>query len=127
MNVFMSYLNKIQSLIRIKKYDRAWSVANEGLYKIKTEDRFMMYYQMAVIAAREKKWFDALEKMGFVIYHLEGLGGMSHKRFVVRLLKKFNKEVFWEEYVKLAKNTLPKDLTIRLNSFLGMEDIKINK
>jgi len=88
MNSFISYLDKIESLIKEKRYDEAWSIANEGLIKIEGEDKYMMYYQMANIMAREKKWFDALEKMGLVIYYLKGLGGISHKKFVLRLLKK---------------------------------------
>ena len=77
-----------------------------------------MYYQMAIIAAREKKWFNALEKMGFVIYYLGRLGGVSHKKFVIRLLKKFEKESLFEEYVKLAKRTHPRNLAIELSSLL---------
>lgn len=81
MNDFISYLDKVESLVKAKRYDEAWSVSNEGLIKIKGEDKYMMYYQMANIVAREKKWFDALEKMGFVIFYLKGLGGVSHKKF----------------------------------------------
>jgi hypothetical protein len=118
MNDFISYLDKIESLVKIKHYDEAWSVANEGLIKIKGEDRYMMYYQMANIVAREKKWFDALEKMGFVIFYLKGLGGMSHKKFVLRLLKKFKKETSLEEYLELAEKTHPRDLLPRLKIFV---------
>ncbi len=52
MNQFIQYLDKIQSLIKSKQYNDAWVLANEGLVKIKGEDRFMMYYQMAEIAAK---------------------------------------------------------------------------
>jgi len=122
MNDFINYLNKIESLIKVKKYDKAWSVANEGLIRIKTEDRFMMYYQMAQIAAKEKKWFNALEKMGFVIYYLKGLGGISHERFVLKLLRKFKKETLLEEYIKLAKTTHPKGLAPKLKALLEIDD-----
>lgn len=122
MNDFINYLDKIESLIKTRQYDKAWSVANEGLYKIKTEDRFMMYYQMAIIAAREKRWLNALEKMGFVVYYLKGLGGISHKRFVLRLLKKFKKETLLEEYVKLAEKTHPRNLVSQLKVFLETDE-----
>jgi hypothetical protein len=118
MNDFIDYLDRIKSLIKSKQYDKAWALANEGLYKIKTGDRFMMYYQMAIIVAREKKWFNALEKMGFVIYYLGRLGGISHKKFIIRLLKKFEKENLFEEYVKLAKKTHPRDFAMELSSLL---------
>lgn len=123
MDDFVYYIDTIEKLIKAKQYDKAWSVANEGLFKIKTEDRFMMYYQMALIAAKEKRWFNALEKMGFVVYYLKGLGGISHKRFVLRLLKKFKKEILLEEYVKLAERTHPKDLASQLKIFLGTDVI----
>ncbi len=80
----------------------------------------MMYYQMAVILAKEKNWFDSLEKMGFVIYFLERLGGISHEKFVIRLLKKFKKEGFVEEYVNLAKKTHPRNFASQLSDFLGI-------
>lgn len=118
MNDFIDYLDRIKSFIKSKQYDKAWALANEGLFKIKTEDEFMMYYQMAIIAAREKRWFNALEKMGFVIYYLGRLGGIRHKKFVIRLLKKFEKESLLEEYVKLAKKTHPRNLATELSSLL---------
>lgn len=121
MDNFISYLDKIESLVKAKQYDKAWSIANEGLIKIKGENRYMMYYQMAEIVAREKKWFDALEKMGFVIYYLKGLGGTSHKKFVLRLLKKFKKEDLLEEYVRLSERTHPRDLNPRLKTLLEIE------
>lgn len=118
MDDFIGYLNTVESLMSAKQYDKAWSAANQGLVKIKGEDRFMMYYQMALITAREKRWFDALEKMGFVIYYLKGLGSMSHKKFALRLLKKFKKEALLAEYVNLAQRTHPKDFASRLKPFL---------
>src|SRR4030042_5985149 len=105
MDDFVYYLNTIAALINAKQYDKAWSIANKGLFNIKGEDRFMMYYQMALIATKEKRWFTALEKMGFVIYYLKGLGGEGHRKFSLRLLKKFKKEALLEEYVRLAERT----------------------
>lgn len=78
----------------------------------------MMYYQMAVIAAREKKWSNALEKMGLVIHYLGRLGGVSHKNFIFRLLKKFRKEGRLNDFVELATKLKPRDFTTRLPLFL---------
>jgi len=119
MSSFIDYLNKIEALIKLKKYDEAWKLANEGLIKIKGEDRFMMYYQMAIITAKEKKWQSSLEKMGFVIYYLGGLGGASHKKFVIRILKKLKKENLFEDYIKLAQNNPPRSFSIKLSKFLN--------
>ncbi len=124
MNDFIDYSDEIESLIKTKQYDKAWATANEGLIKIKTDDRFMMYYQMAVIVAREKKWFNALEKMGFVIFFLGGLGGITHKKFVIRLLKKFKKENLLEKYVKLARKTHPRNFATQLSNLLKTPIIK---
>ncbi len=118
MSDFIDYLNKIESLIKSKSYDEAWRLANEGLVKIKGEDRFMMYYQMAIIAAKEKRWHNALEKMGFVIYHLEGLGGEGHRKFVIRLLKKVEKESSFEKYIKLACNNNPREFSKKLSDLI---------
>ncbi len=123
MDDFAYYLDTIEKLIKAKQYDKAWSVANKGLVEIKGEDRFMMYYQMALIRAREKSWFDALEKMGFVIHYLHGLGGESHRKFVLRLLKKFKKEVLLEKYIKLAERTHPRDLASQLKILLETDVI----
>ncbi len=119
MNNFIDYLDRIELLIRSKQYDKAWRLANEGLIKIKGEDKYMMYYQMAIIVVREKKWFNALEKMGFVIYYLGRSGCVGHKKLIIRLLKKFKKENSFEEYVKLAKSTHPRNFTKKLTNFLG--------
>lgn len=124
MNDLIYYLDTIEKLIKVKQYDKAWSMANKGLLHIKGDDRFMMYYQMALIAAREKKWFNALEKMGFVIYYLKGLGGEGHRKFSLRLLKKIKKETLLMDYVKLAEQTHPRDLAPQLKSLLGVDDIR---
>lgn len=119
MSNFINYLNNIEALIKSKRYDEAWRFANEGLIKIKGEDRFMMYYQMAIITAKEKKWQNALEKMAFVIYYLGGLGGTSHRKFVIRLLKKLKKENLFENYIKLAQNNPPRSFSVKLSKLLN--------
>lgn len=112
MNKFTNYLNKIEQLIKEKRYDNAWKLANEGLIgllKEKDDMWFAMYYQMAIILAREKKWQNALEKMGYLIHYLGGIGGVTHEKFVLRLLKKFKKEDKFDEYIKLAIKEKPED------------------
>lgn len=119
MNSFIDYLDNIEALIKSKKYYEAWRLANEGLIKIEGEDRYMMYYQMAIIVAKERKWKNALEKIGFVIYYLGGLGGACHKKFVVRLLKKVKKEGLFENYIELAQNNPPRSFSIKLSKLLN--------
>ncbi|MBN1168982.1 hypothetical protein JXA63_03780 [Candidatus Woesebacteria bacterium] len=119
--MFIEYLDKIQKLIKQKDYDKAWEVANEALIKLsnsKDDMWFMMYYQMSDILAREKRWFEALEKMGFVIHYLRGFGGQSHIKYTTRLLKKFDKEEFLDEFEKLAINIKPKEFSKTLKDFL---------
>lgn len=120
MRTFSDYLDTVEKLIREKKYDKAWEAANEGLLGLmqaENESWYMMYYQMAIILAREKKWFQALEKMGFMVHYLGQLGGATHKKFVLRLLKKYGKEDI-EGYVSLAVSKEPKDLASALEDFL---------
>lgn len=112
MNDFIYYLDKIEYLIKDKRYNEAWKLVNEALIELaknKDDSWFMMYYQMAVILTREKKWQNALEKMGYVIHYLRGVGGITHKKFILRLLKKFKKEDKFDEYIKLAIKEKPKD------------------
>lgn len=119
MSSFVDYLDSIKTSIKSKRYDEAWRLANEGLVKIKGEDRYLMYYQMAIIVAKERKWQNALEKMGFVIYYLGGLGGIGHKKFVIRLLKKVKKESLFVNYIELAQNNPPRSFSIKLSKLLN--------
>lgn len=119
--MFIKYLDKIEKLIKQKKHDEAWKMANEALIKLsnnKDDMWFMMYYQMSIILAREKRWLEALEKMGFVIYYLGGFGGQTHIKYTTRLLKKFDKENLVDEFEKLAINTNPKTFFKALKDFL---------
>lgn len=109
---FIDYLNGIEKLTKEKKYDEAWKLANKGILELaKSNDEmwFMLYYQMAIILSKEKKWQNALEKMGYVIHYLGGLDGITHEKFILRLLKKIRKEDKFDEYVKLAIDTKIKD------------------
>ena len=112
MSGFIHYLDKIEHLIKDKRYNEAWKLANEALIElVETKDElwFMMYYQMAIILARERRWQNALEKMGYVIHYSRGVGGVGHKKFVLRLLKKFKREDKFDEYIKLAIEKKPGD------------------
>ena len=118
---FPYYLDKIEKLIKEKKYDEAWVIANEGiieLSKLRDESWYMMYYQMAIISSREKKWLQALEKMGFVVHYIGCLGGVTHEKFVLRLLKKFGKEDRLKDYILLAIKKNPEDFSTALKDFL---------
>ena len=122
MDKFINYLDEIQRLIKGGNYDKAWGLANKALIDLlKDNDEmwFMMYYQMATILAREKKWQNALEKMGYVIHFLGGLGGATHEKFVLRLLKKFKKENRMDEYIKLALENKPEDFGTTLSKFIS--------
>ncbi|MBN1262831.1 MAG: hypothetical protein JW991_00575 [Candidatus Pacebacteria bacterium] len=119
--MFIKYLNIVEGLIKQKEYDKAWKVANEALIRLsnnKDDMWFMMYYQMSIILAREKRWLEALEKMGFVIYYLGGFGGQTHIKYTARLLKKFDKENLVDEFEKLAIKTNPKTFFKMLKGFL---------
>lgn len=122
MDKFINYLNRIEKLVKIRKYNEAWGLANEALIdlaKEKDEMWFMIYYQMAVILAREKKWQNALEKIGYVIHYLGGPGGITHERFILRLLKKFKKENKLNEYIKLAIENKPENFGRVLSKFIS--------
>ena len=75
---------------------------------------FMMYYQMADILAREKKWLHALRDMGFVVHYLKGLGGLTHEKFVKRLLRKLNAEDKFNEYIELCIKNSSKQIEPKL-------------
>ena len=121
MDKFLNYLNKIEQLIKSKNYDEAWKIANEGLLELAKDNNemwFAMYYQMAVILAREKKWQGALEKMGYLIHYLGGMGGTTHEKFILRLLKKCKKEDKFNKYIKLAIEEKPQNFGKPLSSLL---------
>jgi len=122
MDKFINYLNKIERLVKIRGYNEAWALANKALMdlvKDKDEMWFMIYYQMAIILAKEKKWQNALEKMGYMIHYSGGLGGITHERFILRLLKKFKKENKLNEYIKLAIENKPENFGSVLSKFIS--------
>lgn len=122
MKTFLQYLDEIESLKRQKKSDEAWRAANKGIIDLsKQQDDmwYMMYYQMADILAREKKWSQALFHMGLVIHFLHGLGGITHEKFVKRLLKKYNKEALFDKYIELSINSEPKELEMKIRELLN--------
>lgn len=119
---FITYLDEIEKLKKERRYDGAWALANKALIDLemqKEEMWFMMYYQMADILAREKRWFEALEKMGFVIHYLGHLGGITHEKFVKRLLKKFELEGKIEEYLDIVKLSKPRQLGKKLKNLIN--------
>ena len=121
MKTFIQYLDEIKSLKKQKKFDDAWRLANKGIIDLlKQQDDMwcMMYYQMADILAREKKWSQALFQMGLVIHFLHGLGGITHKKFVKRLLKKFDKESLFDEYIELSISSEPTELEKKLRKLI---------
>lgn len=118
MHDLIMFLDKINRLIKNKDFDNAWKVANKGLIDIDGENKYLMYYQMAIILSKEKKWADALEKMGFVIYYLKRVGGTTHNNFIIRLLKKVNKEKEVDVYIKLAVTNPPREFRHKLHEFL---------
>jgi len=107
---FIEYLNEVEGLIKDKKLDEALNRSNEylnALHEQNDDSWYMMYYQIAVIHAKEKRWEDALLNMGFVIYYLGRSGGVGHEQFARRLLKKLNKEDQYQKYVKIAQSHKP--------------------
>lgn len=121
MKTFLEYLDEIESLKKKKRFDEAWRVANQGIINLpKQQDDmwYMMYYQMADILAREKKWLQALFQMGLVIHFIHRLGGITHEKFVKRLLKKIDKESLFDEYVELSINSEPKKLEEKIRELI---------
>lgn len=118
---FITCLNNTEDLIKKKQFNKAWAEANRcliGLIKQNDESWYMMYYQMAVIASREKKWKNALFQMGLTIHYLGRLGGATHEKFTLRLLKKFSKQEKLSEYEALAKSSSPEKFSKILDDFL---------
>lgn len=124
MNHFTQTLESIEYYKKQKDYDRAWRIANSYILHSKIVDDdmwYMMYYQMADISARRKNWFGALEKMGYMIHYADfpkGVGGISHEKFVLRLLKKFNITNKYESYLELCKQTNPQKLQDELKKLV---------
>ncbi len=59
--------------------------------------------------------------MGFVIHYLNGLGGAGHTKFSIRLLKRYGKEQYLEEYVALAIKNSPRHFSAKLSTFLSSQ------
>lgn len=118
---FFDYLSEVERLKKAKDYEKAWALSNEAvinLHRSKEEMWYMVYYQMADILAREKRWFEALEKMGYVIYYLKGLGGITHEKFVIRLLGKLQAQDKLSSYLDLCEKTKPELLADKLHKLL---------
>ena len=112
MKNFLEYLTLLESLKKDKKYDKAWEIANQGVSDLllqKDDSWYAMYYQMADILARETKWEQALFQMSFFVYFHSGLGGITHEKFVKRLLKKIDKEHIFEDFVRVSLKNSPKE------------------
>jgi len=90
------------------------------LLKQKDELWYMMYYQMADILFKEKKWLEAIFHMGLVIHFLRRLGGSTHEKFVKKLLKKFDKEILFDQYLELSLNTKPNELEVKIQKLLNI-------
>ena len=121
-SLFADCLDRVVVLKKQKSYDLAWTEANDALVKLKQSrcgEWFMMYYQMADILAREKKWSNALEKMGLCIHYLGGLGGNTHANFVMRLLRKIGKPQKFDAYVEAMKRSKPDKISTTLQELLG--------
>lgn len=118
---FTLCLDKITELIKRKEYDKAWSEANFSLLELKKSNNdswYMMYYQMAIICAKEKKWLDALCFMGYVIFYLETCG-ISHEKFILRMLKKIKKEDKMNDFIALSLVNPPKKLKNNLQILIN--------
>ena len=123
MKDFSQYLDEIERLKKIKNFNQAWKVANEGLNDLVSQGDeywFDLYYQLADIAAREKKWGNALNQMALVIHYNGRLGGVSHEKFIQRLLKKINQELKFDEFIALSINTSIEELNIKIQKLLGI-------
>lgn len=118
---FTDYLNEIEALRREKKHDEAWMLANKGLSDLLRQDDeqwYMMYYQLALIVAKEEKWKNVLEQMGFMLYFLQQLHP-AHMKLVKRALDKLDKLDRFNEYVNLASSTPPVEQDKKLAKLLA--------
>ncbi len=121
MKSFAKYLQEIDKLKKQRQYDKAWKLAHKALVdflKRKDESWFMFYYQLADISAREKRWMDALFFMSLVTHYLQRLGGVTHEKFIKRLLKKYGKEDRLEDFIKFSIQTPPERLGKKIKELL---------
>lgn len=121
---FITCLDRVENLIKRKEYDKAWSEANSSLLNLKKagdEMWFAMYHQLAVISAKEKRWFDALYQTACVIYYLDGFGGKTREKNVINWLKKIKREDKLDEFMKISLNNEP------INSRLLLDKLFNNK
>ncbi|MDT0685589.1 hypothetical protein [Autumnicola psychrophila] len=105
MNNFEIYILEVIDLKKKKQYDLAWRKANEYMLKLVQEGHemwYMLYHQMADILAREKKWYEALKQMTYTFHYLGKVGGITHQRFIEKLLKKVDKSSYFDEFVKIS-------------------------
>ncbi len=117
---FSGYLDEIGKLVKGKNYDAAWNLANKGVIDLANQGEemwYMMYYQMVIILMREKKWVGALEKMGFVLFHLKQLHP-AHEKVIRRIMKKLDIEEKFDQFVSMAKATPQMELGDRLKKLL---------
>ncbi|WP_029036808.1 hypothetical protein [Salinimicrobium xinjiangense] len=104
MNNFEVYVKEVIDLKKTKEYDLAWRKANENMLKLVSEGHqmwYMMYYQMADILAREKRWYEALKHMTYVSHYIGRIGGTTHQRFIERLLKKVDRSSYLPDYIRI--------------------------
>lgn len=97
---FFQFLDQIEKTRKKGELDKAWRLANEAAVKLPTHfERTMMYYQMSLIAKREKNYSYALALMAPVVSMIlkesgsrrfENLG-KGHQNHILFLLKKVNK------------------------------------
>ena len=124
MSDFIYELDKIEESKKSKDYDEAWRIANKYIINTNTSkdnDWYMMYYQMADIAARQKLWIKSLEMMGLMIHFAnfpKGVGGVAHQKFLLRLLKKYKSEDKYEEFIKLCLEADPTRLYKNINQLV---------
>jgi hypothetical protein len=122
MKSFTQYLHELDKLKKEKKFNEAWKLANDAMFNfVKQGDEYWydFYYQMADIAAREKKWENALFHMGLVVHYNKGVGGASHTKFIIRLLKKFKKEALFDDFIKLSLVTKSENIRDEMKDLLN--------
>lgn len=119
MKDFIEYLNDIEALKHERKFDLAWQMANKGLEDLLSQGDdswYMMYYQMADISAIEKNWDQALFHMGLVIHFLKRVGGLTHEKFIKKLLHEVGHLAYYNKFIELSLNTDPKELQVILQN-----------
>ena len=124
MKEFTQYLKELETLKKAGEFNEAWKLANLAMADfVKRGDEYWydFYYQMADISAREKKWENALFHMGLITHYLKRIGGVSHEKFIKRLLKKFEKEASYNEFIDLSITSKPEDLREKLKTLLNTD------